>query len=221
MNGNYITLHRKIQNNPIWLSEKFTRGQAWVDLIMLANHSSGYILVRGNRIELERGDVGWSILRLSERWQWSRTRTTEFATFLEKEKMICQKKYNRIYTVISIINYNLYQPKLQQTVQQTVQQKDNRPYTNNKDIKNNKNIYSSKRYLLTIPKEDIEQISTDLGVTEKDITFKGKQLFDWCEANGKVKKNYRAFLRTCLRQDHSKSQPLNLLKGGIRYEDIK
>ena len=35
-------LHAKLQDNPLWTCEAFTRGQAWVDLILLANHSYGY-----------------------------------------------------------------------------------------------------------------------------------------------------------------------------------
>jgi hypothetical protein len=45
---------------------------------------------------------------------------------------------NRISTVVSIINYDLYQYDGQQTVQQTVQQKSSRLDTNNKDNKEKK-----------------------------------------------------------------------------------
>ena len=36
MNG-YIKLHRSLMDNPLWTEKPFSRGQAWVDLLMLAN----------------------------------------------------------------------------------------------------------------------------------------------------------------------------------------
>jgi hypothetical protein len=116
----WIKLHRKLQDNPIWTSEPFTRGQAWVDLILLANREKGYLFVRDHRIDLERGDVGWSQNRLSERWSWSRTKVNSFLNLLEKEQQIKQLK-SHSYTVIRLINYNQYQSK--------EQQKDNRKTT--------------------------------------------------------------------------------------------
>jgi hypothetical protein len=43
----WIKLHRKIVESPDWLSEPFTRGQAWVDLLLIANHTTGHIRKRG------------------------------------------------------------------------------------------------------------------------------------------------------------------------------
>ena len=39
----WISLYRSILNNDFWLSEKFTRGQAWVDLLLLAKYKEGFI----------------------------------------------------------------------------------------------------------------------------------------------------------------------------------
>ena len=33
----YVKIHRELLEHPIWTSEKFTRGQAWADLILKAN----------------------------------------------------------------------------------------------------------------------------------------------------------------------------------------
>ena len=38
MNQGWIKLHRTLQDNKLWYSEPLTKGQAWVDLILLANH---------------------------------------------------------------------------------------------------------------------------------------------------------------------------------------
>lgn len=109
----WIKLYRKIGDNPLWTSEPFTRAQAWVDLILLANHENGYIYVRGHKIQVKRGQVGWSQNRLAGRWQWSRTKVRGFLKDLEKEQQIKQHK-TKSYTVITLINYNEYQSKKQQ-----------------------------------------------------------------------------------------------------------
>jgi hypothetical protein len=72
MHRGYIKLFRKMQDNKLWLSEPFTRSQAWIDLILLANHRPGVIRVRGNRVDVKRGQVGWSQVALAKRWKWSR-----------------------------------------------------------------------------------------------------------------------------------------------------
>lgn len=127
----------------LWLSEPFTRGQAWVDLIGLATHENQYFYVRGVKVELIRGQVGWSEPKLSERWKWSRTKLRKFLKDLEKEQQIIQHKDN-ITQVVTIVNYEIYQEKVQQTIQQkdskkTAEEQQKDVYKNNKNNKNNKN----------------------------------------------------------------------------------
>ena len=110
MNNGWISLHRKIMNNPLWTSEKFTRGQAWVDLILLANHTDGYIVVHGHKIQIKRGQIGWSELKLAERWRWSRTKVRTFVKLLETEQQVIQQKHFKS-SIITIINYEKYQNK--------------------------------------------------------------------------------------------------------------
>ena len=104
----WFKVHRQLLDSPLWLKQTFSRGQAWVDLIGLANHREGYILVRGNRIDLARGDVGWSEVALAARWRWSRGRVRRFLEELEKDGQIIQQK-SFVSTVITITNYNMYQ----------------------------------------------------------------------------------------------------------------
>jgi len=101
----------------LWLSEPFTKGQAWVDLIGLATFEYTYFYVRGVKVELERGQVGWSEPKLADRWKWSRTKLRKFLNDLEKEQQIIQQK-NNVNQVITIVNYEIYQEKEQQSGQQ-------------------------------------------------------------------------------------------------------
>lgn len=130
----WIKLHRMIQNNDLWMCEPFTRGQAWVDLLLIANHKESFFYKRGNKVIVKRGQVGRSEVELSDRWKWSRTKVRKFLKDLEKEQQIEIHK-SRITQVLTIINYDLYQ--------QEEQQKDNRKTTEEQQkniYKNDKNI---------------------------------------------------------------------------------
>jgi hypothetical protein len=91
--GGWIKLYRKLQQNDLWTFEPFTRGQAWVDLLLLANHKDGFIRVRGIRVEVKRGQVGWSEIKLAERWKWSRGKVRRFLFELECDGQIIKSKY--------------------------------------------------------------------------------------------------------------------------------
>lgn len=125
-NNGWIKLHRKIFDNPMYFSEPFTRMQAWIDLLLLANHSGQYFFIRGNRIDVKRGEVAHSMESLAQRWKWSRGKVLRYISQLENSQMIVQQK-SHVITKLSITNYNTYQSDGttdsttdgQQTVQQT------------------------------------------------------------------------------------------------------
>ncbi len=113
----WIKLHRQLLDNPLWSCEVFSRGQAWVDLLMLANFERSFFYKRGVKIEVDRGQVARSEVELADRWRWSRTKVRSFLNDLEKEQQIIQQKTN-ITQIVEIINYEYYQQEKQQTGQQ-------------------------------------------------------------------------------------------------------
>lgn len=137
-NEGWIKLHRKIMDNPMYFSEPFTRTQAWIDLILLANHTNNFFYIRGNRVDVTRGQVGYSKEILSRRWGWSRGKTTRFIKQLETDGMLIQQK-SSVTTLISICNYDTYQGD--DTTDSTT---DGHQTDINKNDKNDKNnIYRS------------------------------------------------------------------------------
>lgn len=109
----WIKIHRKLQEHPLWNGEKFSRGQAWVDLILLANHKDSFFYKRGVKIDVKRGQCARSAVELSSRWGWSRTKVMKFLKDLEKEQQIEQQKTN-VTQLVTITNYDDYQKKEQQ-----------------------------------------------------------------------------------------------------------
>lgn len=131
-NQGWIKLHRQIMETPEWLAEPFTRGQAWVDLLLLANHKPGFIRRRGIMVMVERGQVGYSVESLAERWKWSKGKVLRFFQELIELERICRKtagtcenragrgisqekikkmipKKTSVSSLIHIVNYELYQ----------------------------------------------------------------------------------------------------------------
>jgi len=140
----WVAIYRQLLENPIWLSEPFTRGQAWVDLILLANHEANFIRVNGHRIDLQRGQCGWSQTKLCARWKWSRKKARSFLKELVKDGMILLETNNR-KNVITLCNYNKYsnidpteEPQKNRRRTAEEPQKNRQGYTNN-NVNNNNN----------------------------------------------------------------------------------
>lgn len=105
----YIKLYRQIQDCWIWFAdEKFSKAQAWVDLLMLANHSDKKIYFNGEVINIERGQNLTSIRALSERWGWSKDSVSRFLKLLENDGMIT-KICDTHRTLITVMNYEVFQ----------------------------------------------------------------------------------------------------------------
>lgn len=72
-NLGWVKVHRSLAYNELWLSEPFTKGQAWADLLMLAGRD---------------GTLNVSYKWLSDRWKWYKSKTFRFLQLLEAKGMI-------------------------------------------------------------------------------------------------------------------------------------
>ncbi len=144
MDRGYISIHRCIEDDELWLKEPFTRGQAWVDLIMLANYKESSFYIRGNLVLVGRGQVARSETHLAKRWQWSRDKVRRFLSYLSTTEKVIQQK-SKIISIITIVKYDIYQETRQQTRQQKNIRKTSDNTTYNKDNKENKVNKDNKR----------------------------------------------------------------------------
>lgn len=104
----WLKLYRSIKGHWLWEDKPFSRGQAFIDLLLMVNHKDNKILFNGELIEVKRGSRITSLRQLSEGWGWSTSKTKKFLELLEKEKMITIKSDNK-KTLVTIENYGLYQ----------------------------------------------------------------------------------------------------------------
>ena len=121
MNNGWIRLYRKIRDNPMWKKKPFSKGQAWVDLLLRANHKEGKVIVGTELIEVLPGQIFTSEKHLSEDWGWSRHKVANFLNALaglnrmqtlRKSSASCQigtPKRTSKYTIITLTNWELYQ----------------------------------------------------------------------------------------------------------------
>ena len=136
----WISLYREIREHWIWEREDYFR--AWIDILLMVNHKENKVTFDGKLITILRGTRYTSLRKLSNRWNWSTTKTNKFLKLLEADNMIILKKDNK-KTVISVVNYNVYQDNLNKKVTQK-KHKSNTEVTqkktnNNEDNENNEN----------------------------------------------------------------------------------
>ena len=196
MHRGYVKLWRKLRNNPLWLAEPFTKGQAWVDLLMMANHKNGTVVIRGIIVEVNSGQVLAGEQYLADRWKWSRGRVRRFMSYLERKtvQQIVQQK-NNVCTVITITNWKDYQGN--GTADGTTSSTTDEQQTDTlKNVKNNKKEYTTdfeefwklypnkksgksaafNKYMVAMRKTD--------SITIMDSLRKHIELRDWTKDNG-------------------------------------
>ena len=108
MKQGWIALHRQLQDHWLWSEKPFSKGQAWIDLLMLANHEDKEIVLGNKVINVEAGSFITSELKLMDRWGWGKEKTRAFLKLLEENKMI-RKVSDHRKTTIFIDNYAVYQ----------------------------------------------------------------------------------------------------------------
>lgn len=137
----WISIHRKIEDDWLWSDKPFSKGQAWIDLLLMVNHEDKSILFNGELIEVKRGQRITSIKQLCKRWGWSNTKVVNFLKLLEQDKKIILEITSRKKSVVTIVNYSKYQSvNVRENVTETSEKRQrNVTETSQKHINNNEN----------------------------------------------------------------------------------
>lgn len=143
----WIKIHRKIQECDLWLdddSEPFDRRSAWIDLLMLTYHHDTKKVSKNKVYSAKRGQYVTSVRKLATRWGWGKDKVLKYLRLLEQLGMITRVADSE-KTVITIVNYDIYQCKDEDeqtpTRTQSRHATDTHPplYKNDKNVKNEKN----------------------------------------------------------------------------------
>ncbi|WP_291568606.1 DnaD domain-containing protein [Clostridium sp. UBA2485] len=104
----WISLYRAMEDGWLWQDKPFARGQAWIDLLLQANHKDKKTFSKGELVDVRRGSFLTSDQSLADRWGWSRKKARTFLETLATEKMIELKRSTK-GTILTIVNWGLYQ----------------------------------------------------------------------------------------------------------------
>lgn len=129
----WIRLDRKITENWLWEDKPFSKGQAWIDLILMANHKDNKFPLGDDVVAVERGSFITSELKLMQRWGWSKTKVRAFLSQLQNDEMLV-KKTDHKKTTLTIANYSVYQD-----IETTEEPKKDRKKTDKRPIKDTNN----------------------------------------------------------------------------------
>lgn len=168
----WIKIHRNITENPMYFSEPFTRMQAWIDLLLVANYRDSVIYVRGNKVDVKRGQIAKSQDFFATRWKWSRGKVIRFLDELQKCGQIVQQKSN-VITLISVVNYEYYQQDGTTDEPQTVQQTNRRRTTDGTTDEpqivqpNERRIKKNKETSLTRGKENAAAVAAPTSASDE------------------------------------------------------
>lgn len=178
----FITIDRQLLNSETWLAEPFTKGQAIVDLIGLANHEDNEICKRGQLLTSER--------TLAARWQWSRDKVRRFLRSTSLRTSIRTNDHTIHGTLITIENYDVFQlpPKGERTTYCTNERTRERTQTIN--INNIKKI--------SLMQTDREELEAELGAERLEGLLEDVRL--WAETSGVEVGNLPARIRQFARR---------------------
>ena len=93
MDKGYIPLFRKITENWVWNDKPFSKGQAWIDLLLRCNNTDEIKEVAlGNKVfHLEPGELIVSLDKLQYSWGWGQKKVRLFLEQLNNAKMVSKK----------------------------------------------------------------------------------------------------------------------------------
>jgi len=207
----WIKLHRSVKNNWVWEDKPFSKGQAWIDILMMVNHETKKTPFASEIKTVQPGERITSIRQLCERWGWSNTKVKSFLELLKDDEMLHYESDTK-KTLLKVLNYSVYQETnpnrndtktSQKHIKNDTNQSQKHTNKNDKELKNEK-----KKDIPPISPTDekvhfAEYVSMTNAEYETLVSTHGKYFADQCikvldnykGANGKkYKSDYRAIL---------------------------
>lgn len=179
-NEGWAKIYRSLSDHWLWEDKPFSKGQAWIDLLLLVNHSEKKTMIDGRLETVSVGQTITSTRKLCDRWGWSNTKVRNFLKMLENESMIIVKSDSK-KTVINIVNYSVYQDS--DNKKETVKRQSRDSQTTVKHTnKNEKNEKNEKNNIRRFTPPTYEQVSSYC--LERNNNVDAHRFVDHYEANG-------------------------------------
>lgn len=203
----WIKLHRKTLDCWIWQEKPFDKGRAWVDLLLLAQHHDKKLLIDNEIVLISRGSFMTSMVKLAERWGWSRNKTMRFIKLLENEEMLNTERTPK-GTLVTIVKYEDYQ--VSDTGDETTRETPLGTPLGTSDETQNKNVKNIKNNICSFSTSE----SDDLGlVKEQDSKDKKKA------EKEELEKNFNIIYNNYPKKV-GRARGFDLYKGWLKGRDI-
>lgn len=181
MQNGFITLHRKIKDNPIWQNSKLVH--LFIHLLLSANHEDKDFLFNGEVTKVKRGQLITGRYALAGETEINPRTIYDLLRTLERLGMITVKSNNK-FSLITIVKYSDYQDKKTKSNNQptTNQQPAN---TNNND--NNVNNDNKDTVATLWDKFQTNPLLPEIKqkYPDRDYKFYFQEMCDWWLANRK------------------------------------
>ena len=194
MSKGWISLHRKILDNPILTRGRaYSRFEAFVYMLLKANHKDNKAVIGNQKIKVKKGSFITSQKKLMKEFNWGISRLRAFLKLLEDDEMVVIKT-NAISTYITINNYkelqgvqngNKTQSKRKQTVTKSQPKTNNNVNNDNKDNKEqefiNQVLVEGLKITPMVAPEIIDDFCnywTERNIAGKKMKYEMQQTFD-------------------------------------------
>ena len=194
MSKGWISLHRKILDNPILTRGRaYSRFEAFVYMLLKANHKDNKAVIGNQLIHIKKGSFITSQKKLMIEFNWGSTKLRSFLELLENDGMI-EIKTNTISTYITINNYkelqglqneNKTQSNRNQTAIKTQTKTNNNDNNDNNDNKEqefiNKVLAEGLKFVPVVAPDIIDDFCnywTEKNIAGKKMKFEMQQTFD-------------------------------------------
>lgn len=215
MEKGWIKLHRKILDCEVFAGEPFSKMQAWIYLLLMANHEPREIRLGYEKVVIERGQFHTSERKLASIWGWNFKTVRRFLRVLEVEQMIT-KNVSTYGSTLTIVNYDNYQVggSTEGSTKGSTKGSASGTQTRNKEIKNiNNNVFTPPT---------LEEVTAYCRERNNDVN--PKQFFDyfqaghWIDSEGKPVRNWKQKLITWEKKGR-KPQPQKPKTNNIESHD--
>jgi hypothetical protein len=220
-NLGWISIHRQIKSHWLWEEKRtFSKAEAWIDILLSANHTTNDILLGNELITVQRGSYITSEVKLMKRWNWSKSKVRAFLLLLDTQHMV-YKTTDTKKTTLTVVKYEDYQDSktakgLRTNFKQTSKglQKDTNNNDNNDNNENKENNTSLKN-------EEEFYYFWDAYDKKKD---KKKCFSKWLKLNvtdkAKIFETVGDYIKVNSNEQYRKN-PLSYLNGECWNDDIK
>lgn len=104
----WIKLDRNLLDHPLWKEKPFSKGQAWIDILFLAEWKAQYVRVGGKKEKVNPGQCWVTLNALAQRWGWSKETVRRFLRKLKRDGSV-SLLVTEYGTRLTVGNWRLYQ----------------------------------------------------------------------------------------------------------------